>query len=271
MNDDFHARIQLLILPHIDIGGDALAEQPLDLEPDFLFDGEISQGRLENLADGCDRQAVENDDTLRLGRRLHDVAFEMLLDRLQIDCVPRPGDNEQDRHLSGVLIRHADGRADLHARKFIGDVFDRRRIDIVSATDDQVLGAAGQDQPLVFGEIADVAGHQPAIVRQNVDVVQRIDVAGKHLRPANDDQAARELGTLLHLLRALQGDDPGHCIRRPEADAARKRFAATGIESDGSRRFGHAIRFEQSDAGALLKPLADCLRQDRAAGQRHAN
>ena len=184
---------------------------------------------------------------------------------------PRRRDNEQDRHLSGILIRHANSRTDLYARKIVGDVFDRRRIDIVSAAHDQILGAPCQNQPLFLGEVADVPGHQPAIVGQDVDVVLRIDVTRKNLRPANHDQAAREFGTLLHLLRTLQGDDLDHCVRRPKADASRERFAPTGIEGDRGCRLGHAIRFKQLDTGPLLKPLADSLRQDRAAGERHAH
>src|SRR6202034_603187 len=178
-----------------------------------------------------------------------DIAFEVLLERAQIDRLPGRGDNEQDRHLSRVLIGHANGRTNLYARKIVGDVFDRRRIDIVSAAHDQILGAPGQNQTLIFREVADVAGHQPAVVHQHVDVMLRIDVTWKHLRSANHDQAAREIRALLHLPRALQGDYFGRDLWRPEADASGERFAPTGVERDSGGRFGHTVGFKERYAG----------------------
>ena len=65
------------------------------------------------------------------------------------------------------------------------------------AADDEVLGATCQNQPLVFREVADVAGDEPAIVGQHVDVVLRIDIAREYLRSLNHDQAAGEFGAVL--------------------------------------------------------------------------
>ena len=52
------------------------------------------------------------------------------------------------------MVRHADRGTDLHTGEIIGDVFDRRGIDIVSAADDKVLFAAGRYQPFILGRIA---------------------------------------------------------------------------------------------------------------------
>jgi hypothetical protein len=75
----------------------------------------------------------------------------------------------------------------LHAGKIVRNVFDRRGIDIVSAADDKVLGAAGQDQPFILGQIADIAGHEPTGLCQHADIMSRIDVAREHLRTLNKD------------------------------------------------------------------------------------
>ena len=67
----------------------------------------------------------------------------------------------------------------------------------MSATDDKILGAPGQDQPFILGQVADIAGDQPTCIRQYAKIVRRIDVAWKHLRTLNKHQAARERGALL--------------------------------------------------------------------------
>ena len=121
VNDDPHAGVQFLVPSDVNVGGRVLAEQSFDLEPCFFLDGEIAQRRFENLADSRDRQAIENEHTLRLCRRFDDVAFEMPLKGGEIDRLSRRRDNEKDRHFASILIRHAHGRADLNARKFVGE------------------------------------------------------------------------------------------------------------------------------------------------------
>ena len=53
----------------------------------------------------------------------------------------------------------------------------------MSAAHDQILGAPGQNQPLIFREVADVPGHEPTVVGQHVDVVSRIDVTRETCGP----------------------------------------------------------------------------------------
>ena len=98
----------------------------------------------------------------------------------------------------------------------------------------------------------------------------RIDVAREHLWTSNKDQSAGERSARLGVLAlAAECGNQGLGVRRPETDAARKRLPSAGIERDGRRRLCHAVGFEKPYAGALLEPLADSLRQDGAAGQRH--
>jgi hypothetical protein len=87
----------------------------------------------------ADRERRKHHDPLGLCRRLDDVALEMRLQRIHMHLLPGGRDDEQDRHLAGILIGHADCRTDLHAGKIIGDIFDRGRIDVVSAANDQIL------------------------------------------------------------------------------------------------------------------------------------
>jgi hypothetical protein len=193
-----------------------------------------------------------------------------------IDGLSGRGHHEKNGHFASVLIGHADGRTDLHAGKIIGDVFDRRRIDIVAAADDQILGAAGEHQPFVLGQIADIPCDQPTRIGQHAGVMFRIDVAGEHLRSAHQDEAARERCAWLDAadlgvaILAAERRDQCLCVRRAKADTAGERHAAARIEGDRGRRLGHAVSFKKPHAGAGLEPLADRLRAYGATGQRHA-
>ena len=53
---------------------------------------------------------------------------------------------------------------------------------VVTASYDQILRAARQNQPLIIGQITDVAGIEPTILASNALIVLGVDVSRKHLR-----------------------------------------------------------------------------------------
>ena len=252
-------------------GHDRGAEDGRGLELHLLDHGAVSEIVLDDLADrGC-RQGVDHDDPLRLCRRLGDVVLHIALQEAGIERGARRRNGIEDRHLAGIGVGHADRGADLHARKAVGHVLDVGRVDVVAAAHDQILGAAGQHQPLIVGQITDVAGIEPTVRAQDVLIVLGVDIAREHLRPFDQHQAARPGRTVRVAAGGIEADDPGLGKRRPEADAALQRRAAAGIEGNGGRRLGHAVGLIERDPGSLGEALAHGFGTDRPAGQPHPN
>ena len=72
--------------------------------------------------------------------------------------------DERDGHLAGVRVRPSDGGDGGHVRMLEQRMLDRRRVDVVAAADDQVLGATGEPDEPIRVNGSQVAGVEPAVL-----------------------------------------------------------------------------------------------------------
>ena len=80
-----------------------------------------------------------------------------------------PCDHDRRDRLAEIRVWQSDDRGFDHVRQFVDVALDLLRIDVVSAGDDQILGAADQGQVVVrhagAAEVSDVAGAEPAVTQ----------------------------------------------------------------------------------------------------------
>ena len=160
---------------------------------DGLAGGLGAQGGFERLAHGGDRERVQHGDGLGrrglLGHAVGRPGTQLLGGRVGAGG---EGD-ERDGHLAGVHVRTTHRLRGGDRRVCQQRVLDDRRVDVVTAADDQVLGAADEVDEAVVVDPGEVAGVQPAVAQLAQPVQHRPvgtpvdDVAGEHGRPADGE------------------------------------------------------------------------------------
>ena len=174
--------------------------------------------------------------------------------------------DERDRHLAGVQVRTTHRLRGRDRRVCQQHVLDDRRVDVVTAADDQVLGSAGEVDEAVRVDPGQVPGVQPAVAQlaqpvQHGPVGTPVgDVAGEDGRPADGehpDLTGRQVDPL-----TVGGDLDGlHLlVRQALADRPGTRMVGEAQCAD-ARGLGEAVALDQPDAGGGLKAVPDRLRQ----------
>ena len=151
------------------------------------------------------------------------MLLEVALKQADIELHPGRGNGVEDWYFARIGIGHPDGRADSNARKSVGDILNVGGIDVVAAFNDQILRTACQNQPLVIGQITDIAGIEPTVWEQDFLIVLRVDIAREHLWPLDENDAARLRRANLAAFTGIEADDPGPRERRPKSDAPPER------------------------------------------------
>ena len=129
-------------------------------------DGAAAQVGLEDLADGGLRQLGQDLEVLRHRRRLGDMVARMRHQLLARSAVAAGDQLDIDRRqLAGTGVRLADRAGEGDRRVLHHRVLDQRRVDVVPAADDQVLGAAGDPDVAVGVDPPEIAGAQIAVRR----------------------------------------------------------------------------------------------------------
>ena len=119
-------------------------------------------GAFQDLCILVQRQVIHDDDRARdlVGRQ------PLAAPGLQL-CRRRAGAAHQRDGRSDILAQHVVGDPDdggvPHRRMLVQHVFDLDGRDVEAATDDQLLGAAGQDQVAIGVDVAEIAGFRPTI------------------------------------------------------------------------------------------------------------
>ena len=204
------------------------------------------QAVLQDLARRRRRQGVEHDDFARplVGRQMAAGVRRQLLDG--------GGAARQQLHIGHDLLVGMDGAADdrrLDDRRVgVQDRFDLGRIDVEARTDDQLLGAPGDEQRLAF-EAREVAGVEPAVAvdgrgsRVRRAVVAAHDVGAAHMQLA-DLAVWHRRPVAAHQAHLDAGQD--------RADRA-VRARCVGADAGNARcAFGDAVAIEQRLAELLF-------------------
>ena len=222
-NFDPHDDVQFLVFCDRHDGSDRGAEYALNLDSYLLDHGAVAQIVLYNLADRRNRQGIEQDHAFWLCRGFGNVLLEVVLKQEWIELRPWRGNDVEDRYFSCIGIGHSDSRAHLNTGKSVSDVLNVGGIDVVAASNDQILRPASQNQPVVIGQITDIAGIEPTVWEQDFLIVLRVDIAREHLWPLDENDAARLRRANLAAFTGIEADDPGPRERRPKSDAPPER------------------------------------------------
>ncbi len=160
------------------------------------------------------------------------------------------------------LVRHADRGGLRHAGMLDQDLVDLQRRDVDAAADDQVLGAAGDADEALRILDAEIAGLD-ALAVERIDRAVVVEIADRHLRPADRDLAL-DAGRAFLALRI--GDHQLLMQRRKPDRAHLLGVVAVAADPAGLR---HAVHLQQRDAVHLLelRPLLRGQRRRRAAHQ----
>ena len=149
----------------------------------------VAKLRLEDLAHCGDR------DRSRMITSLGTPARSVIVD-LANACsssarcrVARTQGYVRDGKLAGVRVRLADRRGQLDRRMADHGFLDHRGINVVSAADDQVLLAPRQPEAAIGVLPREVAGVEPAVADPDAAVRFLVLVAGKDVRPLDDEMA----------------------------------------------------------------------------------
>ena len=145
-------------------------------------------------------------------------------------------------------------------------VLDRRRVDVVAAADDQVLGAAGEADEAVVVDGAEVAGVEPAVAELAVGAqlgpgLAADQIAGEDVRPAQDDRpdlAGLEERPVAG--RLVDRDGPHLLVGQALAERSRARRIRPAARARACA-LGEAVALAERDAGAGLERVADRGRQ----------
>src|SRR6476646_10533714 len=216
---------------------------------------------LENLPGGAFGQRVDNPDPPRVL-----VRSDLRLD-VAAQLVRRHGRTrlERDRRadlLTQLGVRDADNRRLGDLRVLVQHLFDLPRVDVVSAADDQILLPVDDVVIAVLVHPPDVAGAEPAVVR---------DGLGRRLRPVqialHDVVAAdRDLPDLaLRDLGARRVNDTHFHAPDRRADRARLALPARVVERRDWRRLREAVSLEHDAVERVLELAQHLDRHGRAA------
>jgi len=229
----------------------------------------FAQQVLLHLAHGVARQFADHEAALG-NLEIRQPAFQLRDHGVAVDAGARPGNDHRHAHFAEVRVRHAHQRAFGHAGQLVDVALDLGRVDVVAATDDQVLAAADDVDITALVDPADVAGLEPAVGSEFFFRLFR------HAPVALEDVGALDLdGADLaagQCLRVIAGHAHADARQRKAHGAAAPlallRVVRVRGEHDG---LAHPVALQDGLASALL-PLAEGLQQQRrGAGDEQAH
>ena len=126
-----------------------------------------------------------NRDRRALGRALADPGLEFA----RRDCRPRLQLHVADRQFAGIGVGLADDSGEADGGMLEQDFLYGGGIDVMAASDHEVLGAAGDPEKTVFVETAKIAGIDPIAVNEGVFVVHLVEITAEDSRSRHDHDA----------------------------------------------------------------------------------
>ena len=156
-----------------------------------------AQLRLEDLPHRRHRHFGDDVHPLRRGAPFRRIGPGEAGQFLFIRIRPRLELHIGDRYLPGIGIGPSDGRGQRHRGMGMQAVLDHAGVDVMSAPDDQVFGPARQPEIPVLVAAGQIAGQQPAILREQPLVMAFLLVTADHIRPLDGDNADFLIGAIL--------------------------------------------------------------------------
>ena len=170
----------------------------------------------------------------------------------------------------GIGVGLADRAGEGHLGMVHQRILDLRRIDVVAAADDQVLGAAGDPDVAVGVDPAEIPGPEVAALGQRPAIALGI---GVDLAPTPGLRTQiSPISSVAQRLRIApagsQLQDLHVGIRKRKADAADLPLAVGRVDRDEARRLGHAVSLQHPHPGRILEAVEELDRHRRRAADR---
>ena len=166
------------------------------------------------------------------------------------------------RQFAGEGIGLADGARHGHGRMAGKGLFDLGGVDIVTAANDQVLGAARDPQVAIGVNAAQVASAQVDVIGKEIDVLVALGIGGARVDAGviEADLAHLVDAAAFHPVRGMAQD--AHLgMGEGHADGTDLLLAIDRVAADETGRLGQAVALDQRDAGGLLETLEKLHRQ----------
>ena len=148
-----------------------------------------------------------------------------------------------DNSFAKIIMRHADDRAFADAGQRVNGVLDFLWIDVVAASDYQILAASDDVDIALRVNLAEVSSDEPAaFAKFGCGLFGVAPISGEYIRPAHLDCAnvAQDVA------------DPHLHAGKWQADSARNPRAVIRVARVNAG-FSHAVSFEDRVAGKRLK------------------
>src|SRR5690606_35017499 len=150
-----------------------------------------------------------------------------------------------------ISVGHCDSCCLGNGRVRYRNLFDQQRVNVVAATDDDILGAANELNLACGSDFTEIAGCNPAVDRSTVDACT-CTVALEDVRPTHED-----LATLLRLQRLIRRSDR-HSRQRNRSSAARcMELPIDKLRRGDAGRLGHAVELVDRLAADFLQPTSE--------------
>ena len=152
-------------------------------------------------------------------------------------------------------------------------VFDGLRIDVVAAADDQVFRAAGEVEPTLIVEPAQIAGREPAVAGKGLGRVGRVEESREEIRRLEQHHAvlAGRHVAVAGAAMLVERHDTHLRVRQPKADAAGGTPDVRRRDGRDAGHFGHAETFVHMQSEEPLEARRQLGRKHRGAGAAVAN
>src|SRR5579863_324425 len=219
--------------PHLNLTVDAFFRERGENAGEYAFGGVPSKLGLEHLADAGQRHRIDWDNLHgrggAFGGALSDPRFQLA----RLDSRTRFQLHVAHRQLAGIGVRltHHGGKA--YGWMLEHDLLDRGGIDVVAATNDEILGAAGDPEVAILVETTQIPGVDPIPVHERTLVVDSVEIAAEDTGSSHDhDPDLVRFAIALDAIVGVQLDDANAAVGHREPD---------GPEADGTVRVSHGV------------------------------
>src|SRR5689334_3314285 len=244
--------------PHLNGTVDSSFTKGRENAREYSFGGMPPKKRLEHLADTGKGHRINGND-LRgnsgtLGRTLTYPRFQFT----RLDCRARLQLHVADGQLASIGVRLTDHGGKAYGRMPEHDFFYRAGIDVVAATNNKILGAAGDPEVAVLVDAAKIPGIDPIPINECALVVSLVKITAEDARSCHDDNPDLVgLAVTLDSIVAVQLDDAHTAIGHRMADRSQPDGTIRVSQGVDARGLGHAVDLNDRNLEPFLDRFAD--------------
>ena len=191
---------------------------------------------------------------------------------IRLDPTTRSQLDVRQRQLAFESTRLADHRRHLHCRMAAEHVLDDSRIQIVAATDDDVLFASEEPDETIRVHGPEITGVEPGLsprhaLQAQIALGRFAEIAGGHARPGHRQRPLLTNAAFAEIAVVLESQrlDAMKRIEQPDGPDSRPR-GAVRIRGQDALELRHAPELLQDDAEPLVEYPREVARHGTATG-----